>query len=265
MRLLLSLIMLNTLSFIVARIIWWLRDDLSAKIIMPRKKLQSEDEKEIIFLAAGNLAQPEKAFEFLRPVFERKPYAFLQFKMIGWDSRATAKAIIDESIKSGKNVTLWTISVGDHVGRYLEGYFFGQQEFKRGGTRIYAVNPCPTRRALRAGLRGLLMIAAPILWVIAHLLGWLSIVPFIPATGGKYSLILLADQYMGIAYDMCPKNTSQTQGIILSTQDELLDNEFLEKGYFTCIKIVYVSTRHGDTVGMSHEYLRGAKELLEEP
>lgn len=257
MRILFALLGLNALSFIVTRMVWWIRDDLSAKIVIPRKKLRTEDDNKIIFLSAGNLAQPKKAFQFLKPILRREQCAFLEFKMIGWSPRSTTKAIVEEITSSGCEATLWTISVGDHVGRYL-----GTYSCRKFPMQTYAINPCPERKALRHGLGGLLMIVAPILWTLAHLLGWLSIIPIIPATGGKYSLILLADQYMVVAYDTPEKNTARTHGVILSSQDELLDNNFLEK-YFKNTKIVYVSTHHGDTVGMANRYLRGA-ELLKE-
>ncbi len=127
----------------------------------------------------------------------------------------------------------------------------------------YTINPCSNRRALRSELRILLAAAAPVFWAICHILGWVSVIPFIPATGGKYSLILLADQYMVIAFDKPPLYTSRTRGMVLSVADELLDNNYLEQEAFVGVKVVRVPTNHGDTVGMAYEYLRGVEKLLE--
>lgn len=254
-EILLCILAINCASFIAARIWWRLTGRLSAEIIMPRRKFRIEGENEVIFLSAGNLAQPRKAFEFLHPQLKRKQFAFLKFKMIGWSALETAKAVA-RAVGPDDQVTVYAISVGDHVARYLETSPIREQ------VQIYTINPCPHRRALRKELRVLLMIAAPIFWVLCHLLGWLSIIPFIPATGGKYSLILLADQYMAISFDMPPIYTSQTRGVILSTADELLDNDYLER-VFAGRKVIEIPTHHGDTVGAATEYLYGVEKLLE--
>lgn len=235
------------------RIWWYLTGKLSAEIVMPHNRLQTENE--VIFLSAGNLAQPWKAFQFMQSVLRGTQYAFLRFRMIGWSARATAKAVA-QTTRSYDRATMYAISVGDHVARHIESLPIS------GRFQIYTINPCPNRRALRSSLRFLLTVSAPILWVFCHLIGWLSIIPLIPATGGKYSLVLLADQYVTIAFDTPPLHTSRTKGVILSTMDELLDNGYLRQT-FADNKITNVPTRHGDTVGMDSEYLRGVEELLE--
>lgn len=214
-----------------------------------------KDENEMIFLSAGNLAQPREAFRFLRSILKRKQFAFLKFKMIGWSALETAKAVT-RAVGPDDQVTVYAISVGDHVARYLEVSAISDR------LEVYTINPCSNCRALRQGLRILLTIAAPIFWVICHMLGWVSIIPFIPATGRKYSLILLADQYMVIAFDKPPLHTSRTRGVVLSATDELLDNNYLEQEAFVGVRVARVPTRHGDTVGRGYEYLRGIKKLL---
>lgn len=258
MRIFIAALMINALSFMVMRVYWRLTGKLSAEIVFPRQKFRTEDEGEVIFLSAGNLAQPRKAFEFLYSKLKRKQYAFLEFKMIGWSARETAKAIT-KAVWPGNRVTMYAISVGDHVARYLD------ESPALTQLQIYTINPCPCRRAVRKELRILLTVAAPIFWALCHMIGWLSVIPFIPATGGKYSLVLLADQYMTIAFDKPPIiYAPHTQGVVLSAADELLDNDYLEQ-VFADQKIARVPTHHGDTVGMAFEYLRGVEKLLELP
>ncbi len=101
---------INCVSFVIARIWWRLTGRLSAEIIVPRRKFRVEGENEIIFLSAGNLAQPREAFRFLRPILKRKQFAFLKFKMIGWSALETAKAIA-QAVGPDDQVTVYAISV----------------------------------------------------------------------------------------------------------------------------------------------------------
>jgi len=253
MKILLMILLGNAASFIVMRAWWQESGSLSAKLVRMRRP-QEGDAGETVFLIAGNLAQPKAAFKFLAPQLQERRCAALCYKMIGWSALETARTIVRAAGEG--TAVVYAISLGDQVARHLETLM------PRGRLKILAINPCPSRMALRKWVRWLLTVVAPVFWVVCHLLGWLSVIPMIPATGGKYSLILLADQYMALAYGLTPWTTTRTRGVILSQHDKLLDNRYL-KSLFKKSRIIRIPTKHGDTVRAGAEYLRSVNELLD--
>lgn len=237
-------LIINAMSFVLARIFWRLTGRLSAKLEASWTKRPGRVIRgEVFVLSPGNLAQPEKAFRFLFPRLRGKRCIYLKFKMIGWSPRSTVNSVL-KAVAEADKVTVFSISLGDHIARGLEGLMI-QRELN-----ICAINPCPSRRALKIQWRWLLTIFGPVFWLLSHAIGWLSIIPFIPGTGGKYSLMLLADQYMVLVYNRAPKYCVRTKWLVLSEKDELLDNGYLSYLYKRA-RIAWTPTGHADTVGKS--------------
>lgn len=209
----------------------------------------------MIFLIAGNLNQAVAAFEFMEPLLTGRDYTFVQYRALGWSAKDTARAITQKA--SGQKITVFTISVGDHVARHLETMTWN-------GLEIYAINPCPDRKSLRPSLRLALTVVAPILEVFCHLIGWLSIIPIIPTPDAPYSLMLLADQYFALAFERTPKAIGHTEAVLISLNDELLDNCYLQWKFKKTRKIA-IETRHGDTIGAAALYLEGMEIALNPP
>ncbi len=256
---LIVLVVLNCLSFVIARIILFATSGLTARFEREMKSLRSITGT---YLIAGNLNQAWTAFQFLRP--ELHGYAtYVQFRMMGWSADTTAKQIVRDAKERGLNtVYVYTISLGDHVGRYLEQYLGDSCDLK-----IIAINPCTDVSFVRQPLRTMLKIGVPIFEVFCHGLGWLSTIPLIPTPDGKYSLILLADQYWSIAYDRPIHLTDHTIGVICSQpgdddNDGLLENAAIRE-YFqsenTCI--VNIKTNHGTTIACGDEYLDSVRQI----
>ena len=210
--------------------------------------------KTLSYFIAGNLNQADAAFKFMEPEIGEN-CVFVQFSPKGWSAKATAKKIAhDLQWYHCRHARIFTISLGDHVARYLEKELGGIVE-------VYAVNPCPNRETLQKTWRKILCWAAPLAEIAVHGLGWLSILPIIPSFGGKYSLALLIDQYWCIYYDHPPLGTSHTCGVICSTNDTFLDNSALEKTYLDA-EIQYIDTGHSDIVNNSALYYRAICKLI---
>lgn len=250
-KIILAVLLLNTLSFIVARIWWGLSGAMAATM---RKHVEDESDKTMTYLVAGNLNQPQPAFEFL--LSEISPnYTYMEFDRWGWNAHSTADAIISDIREYGYEAKVITISVGDHVARYLEEELGDEIE-------IYSINPCSSRKALQPKWRALTSLALPV-ELLCHIIGWPTVIPFIPVKGGEsYSLITLIDQYWTMAYSKAPLRTSGTSGILLSENDEFLKNDYL-KELFDGASIVEVETSHADTIGSAEKYLEGMRGLLE--
>ncbi len=248
-----GLAIMNCMSFVLMRIRWRETGKLSGEFV---QQIGNSDSKTMDYFIAGNLNQPEAAFKFMRSEFGEN-FTYVDYNTHGWSVFDTVEKIAEDIIYHGYQARIFTISVGDHVARYLEHY----------GTRdieVYAINPCPNHTTLRRLLSLLLVIGAPLLSLLCYGLGWLSIIPVIPTVGGKYSLMLLGDQYMAIAYDLPPRAATKTIGVICSKNDELLRNEVIRQ-VFDHANIIEIDTTHGDTVGAGLEYLRGMQELLDTP
>lgn len=259
LNVLLILVGINCLSFVVARLWWYLHGTLAAKLVVRESTSQSRTGKSA-FLIAGTLNQAEAAFEFAKPYVADRRQVYLQFKMIGWDAYATAEAIARDLVESGDVLsTIYTISVGEHVAYHLRNL----QNSGEPSTRLnfISINPCPTRDAVQKRWRWMLVAGTPVFELVCHALGWISIVPVIPTAGGKFSLMTLADQFWATTYDDVSHMPIPTVSkVVLSSEDELLDNDFLRE-YLQNAEIVLIPTHHGDTIGAAEHYIEAMEKL----
>lgn len=250
-KLVFCVLWVNALTFIVARVWWKWHGDLAADLEYEDDEI---DDEVRTYLIAGNLNQPRKAFEFLGDLLTG-PRAYARFQMRGFSAKDTADAIIDDiAWDSVKKAQIYTISLGDHVARHLETDL-------ESGVLVYAINPCPWFLMLKTHWLILLTIMGPLLEIFCHALGWLSIIPIIPTVGGRYSLVLLADQYITMVYDLPHNHTDQTLGVCLSVHDEFLNNQNVRR-YFPLAKTEIVDCGHGDTVGHADAYYAALQKIL---
>lgn len=268
----LILLCLNCFSFIMARIVLCLNGGTAAKF--ERAKVGKTGDA-MTYLIAGNLNQPLTAFKFLKPELSGA-LTYAQFRMMGWNAQATAENIAKEvKDRNFAKVNVYTISLGDHVGRYLEEYLGGECELQ-----IVAINPCTDVSFLRKPLDVLLKIGSPIFEAVCHGLGWLSAIPLIPAPeGNHYSLMLLADQHWSIAYDHPQHLIENTIGVICSRlklddetgkndNDGLLENAAIRSYFWRGVEaademlVITIPTSHGDTLNYDYEYLFGVQQIL---
>ena len=256
MEFIVAILLLNSLSFVLARLYWRVHGDLATEFITPDDQTPNP-ELGHVFLIAGTGNQPKPAFAFMEPDLREKGYAFtyLHYKQIGWNARVTADQLRD-AITPHEPCTLCTISVGDHVARYLERYTLPKLS-------VYAINPCPRRKTLQLKWKIALVALAPLAQIVCHLLGWLSLIPVVPSVAGKFSLMLMVDQYWSLAYDHPPRSFTHTRGVVLSRSDEFLDNDQIKREFWTA-KSLTIPSKHGDTVDNAPEYWQAMIYLKEQ-
>lgn len=266
---------INAASFTIMRLAWCSHDRLAMKRVtlgQPPGTTDQSDETERIpewfIFIAGNLNQSPAAFRRVMfegdhedeppilPVCDQR-CIFLQYRWRGFSALQTANQVLDEVfLHNVQHITVFTISLGDHVARYLE------DELEDRVT-VYAINPCPTVACMKLRWIAALTLGAPIFEILCHAFGWLSLLPIIPTVSGRYSPILLADQYWSLMYNLPPNHTEQTEGVILSLDDSLLNNKYI-KQMFHHVKPIYVSAGHGDTVGAPSAFRAAMRSLLQQ-
>ena len=247
---LIGMAIVNFASFVFMRPRWRANGRLGGELV---PHIGDPNSKLMDYVVAGNANQGWAAFGFMRSKLHSN-YTYVNYSTVGWEVTTMVEKIATDIKEHNYKARIFTISVGDHVARYLEND--GSLD-----VTAYAINPCPNCWSVKWYLMVLLFVFAPIFCLICYGLGWLSIIPFIPTVGGKYSLMLLADQYLTIVYDLPPNATTKTAGIVLSKNDQLLNNDAI-KQTFSKLKPEYVDAAHGDTVGAGSEYLRAVEKLL---
>lgn len=247
----LSALLINAMTFIIARIWWGCCGKLAATL---ETHVNNPSSKVMTYLIAGNLNQADTAFDFMASELGEN-YTFVQFSTKGWDAKATAELIAEDVWDHGYRARIFTISLGDHVARYLEAIFYETP------LEVYAINPCPNREVLKPKYKLALRYLLPIAEIACHALGWVSYLLAIPSFGGRYSIALLIDQYWSIYHDSPPFRTKCTRGVIYSTMDDFLDNSML-KMYFLQITTEYVNAGHSDIVNSANQYHDAICNLL---
>lgn len=202
------------------------------------------NDKSRYFLFAGMMNQPDKAFCFMDDLQGELNY--VMYSNFGFSPNLMAKGVscyINE-LESDEMPILIGISLGDQVvAELLDDNVMGFLPEKK----VYAINPCTGKEFLVEEEAKKISWARVPLRGFAILLGPLSFIPIIPSDGGFMSFRLLADQiyYLGSPMKLSFKNTRD--GVILSTEDEYLDNSTIMQK-FSGAKIEFVDCKHGRTM-----------------
>lgn len=212
------------------------------------------------YLIAGNVAQPEQAFQFIADDLKGE-VIYCNYQQHGWSAKHSAEEIcldiaqrVDKSNR--QTVRVYTISCEDLVARYLEDLIVPYVDLE-----IVAINPQSSPRVLKPYTKWGLKIVAPLLEIVCHGTGFLSLIPFIPSTGSWHSPILLADQWMHIAYCEPPQKTDQTLGVVLSGQDAFLVNAEVSK-YFCDTWKIEIDTPHAETKTYANMFASACERIV---
>lgn len=243
------LVLLNILSFALMRFWWLMTGQLGAKLIFSRRKPTGSQRKLVIYLTEGQ-AFSAMTFGMIKAELPDWDCAKVRYKSVGWDAKATARAIALET-RRRPQVAVFAVGVTDHVARYLEEMPIGNN------LKIYAINPCSNRQALRPKRRLCLTVATPILDMTCYLFGWISIIPLIPVVTGNFSLMLMADYYHVMVFDVPPTTVTQTCGVIVRKRP----GRYL-KQLFHDTSILRVEPQKGTLAASSADF-REIQQLLE--
>lgn len=208
------------------------------------------------YFIAGIMDQPQPVFRFIKNDIQGG-ITYVNCNRYGWSPEKIAQTIAYDISKHNYDATVYTISIGDHVARYLDNPF--NQHIK-----IVAINPCSTPKMLRLRWRILLKPVTALLVVFCMALGWLSAISLIPAINGKYSLTLLADQLTEMCFSEPRQHTNRTIGVICSQHDCFLNNQAVQD-YFAFVgedRIITLNTHHAYTVREPQLYQEAVRQIL---
>ncbi len=232
--------------------------------------------KAINYLLAGNVAQPEQAFDFLLGDLEGE-VVFCNYRQNGWSVTESTNRIFRDilvrvpwmyhdgfgMIRNSKEkflVRVYAVSCADIVARHLD----DASKFLPPSINleIIAINPASSPQLLKPYMKWGLKIVTPIMKTFCYAIGFLSCIPCIPSTGSWHSLILLTDQWMELAYSDAPHVTDSTVGAILSTQDAFLVNENVRE-YFSGVRLFEIDAGHADVQHHAVEFAGACQRAIE--
>ena len=222
----------------------------------------SQDEPVMNYFIAGMLNHPEPAFQFITS-YMKGGITYADFRNTGWTAWETAEAIEAHIYRHRyTKVRIFSISVGDHVARYLEQHYYNDDAIH---LEIIAIDPCSSPTALKDSVDAAVMLGSPVVKLGCILAGWISVIPmpFLKTPGDNYSLFLLSSQITQIADCSTPGFTDHTIGVVLSEQDEFLDGDALHEYFETCPVITIPECRHGDTIGNAEAYRQAVIGVLQ--
>ena len=189
----------------------------------------------LAFVVGGFMDKPENAMKYI----DLPDYQIVAITNDNFGFRISQYRDILDKYASNKDVAIG-ISIG------------AKAVVESNAKNQILINPCTDPYALYKESFWPAKIFAPILQFLSFILGWLSFIPFIRGNDGYYSLAFFADQLWAIGYGWPEPSTESNIGIIISTDDEFLDNrviiEDFEQEALENSTIVEINTEHA-TIG----------------
>lgn len=184
------------------------------------------------WLVAGLQNQPKTAYRYIS--IEGYEKAYMEYSYLGFCPKAAARQI-EDIVKT--NDIVCGVSVGAKPIEYTENL---------GTIRVILINPCSHPKALRPEFYYLTRCLSPLAEVISYALGWIAVIPIIPADiGVRTSIALLVDELFWIGWGD-PQSDLTDYGVVVSTEDEFLMQESLYQIY-DCADFVEIKTKHDRT------------------
>lgn len=221
-KVILVLYLINVVSYMLMRF------DYGGKLIIND---QTPTDSKKTWLIAGLQNQPQMAYRYIN--VEGYEKAYLEYSYFGFNPKAAAQQI-EEIVSKGDVVC--GISVGAKPLEYAS----------LQGARMILINPCTHPRALRSEFYYLTRCLSPIAEIMSYALGWIAVMPVIPADiGVRSSVALLVDELFWIGWGD-PQFDPTDCGVVVSTEDEFLELESLYHIYDGA-DFAEISTKHGRT------------------
>lgn len=209
------------------------------------------------YLCPGILGRAKESFEFALPcILEDEGITLVDYVNTGVDPKSVARQIVTDVEANNYRPIIISISWGDMIARCLEG------EIET--TDIISINPCTSTADLKPKIDTLVSLLTPLAIIGSFLLGWLAYAPIIKAPGKKCSIALAVSQFATLWLAKEDEEIgTDTWGLILSSEDEILDNEWLEDKYQLPVnRVEYVETTHGNTIYQGCKYQEALDYLL---
>ena len=209
-----------------------------------------EDETSVAYIIAGNSDQPSrviqgKILEYLKGNFNK--IIFLNYSWHGYDPNKFIQYAVDDiaALPEDTKITIYGISQGAQPAIAI---------CNLTGAKLVLINPSTGLKSLQSGWK-IGCIAGDIVFSAAGWFGYLPIFDKIEPNAQGYGLVTFRDQCRAVwSFKTKQPNNPELVEIIISTEDELLDNNSVIKN-FQGYKIIVIETKHADLIGSQDEYL----------
>lgn len=228
-----------------------------AKLTVARKS-----QKMMNYFIPDVMQRTKPAFDFVGFSELEGGITFVDYLNFGFNPRNIARQIKEDILANNYNARIFTIGIGDQVARHIDGTFNDRV------VNIISINPSIGMKSLQQNVRFAYVALLPMAQLVALLAGWLACFPIITASIGekKVSMSLLTDQVRFMLYNEEQTVSQDTEGLLLSKSDEVLDNEWLYEKYKKPVRTNYaiVPTRHAEVEEKPYRifYRDAVNELL---
>ena len=245
----LALLVANIISFLVFMVVAGGYPDL----VCYRKTTNNR----MVYIVAGNLGQADEASAKIVDDIVGG-ITFVNFSNYGYSPSRFTQRILEDIVKlpPDTEVVLVAISLGNgpalRVSNYLD-------------APLYAINPCLGVDFLNKPMKTACISLAVVGTPLQIGLGWLSYIPIFnlaaqPPTR-DYSIATLIDQFRAIwVFESARPNNSELARVVISDQDELLENSVISK-FFADSQIIEIDARHGSISNYPEAYRTALHEL----
>lgn len=218
------------------------------------------------YLVAGIFDHPDVSMRFLQKKYNRG-ITIVNNSNFGWSPERIAQAIVNDIEQHNYHATVYAISIGDQVARFIEEACY-LRNIPEDQIRIISLNPCPNCHMLKPHWRIIAKVCTAIIAAFTYLLGWISVIPIIPSFEHKFcSLAFISDQLLSLAAIHPPKygcSYPNTIGIVLSDNDQFLDNSQVINYFHYQTKVETIPTAHAYTVHAPHLYQAAINKILDQ-
>lgn len=208
------------------------------------------------YVIAGNLGQADEASAMIADDIVGG-VTFVNFSSFGYSPSLFRQRIQKDmdTYPEGTEFAVVAISLGNQVAQELA---------HTDGVIHYAINPCVGVRFLNPTMKVACVALAIVGTPVEIALGWLAYVPIFnvmnqPPTR-NYSVATLIGQFRAICFGVNSMIRTRLTGVVVSKQDELLDNSVVRSYYKGC-QIVEIDAKHGSINNYPEAYRDALREL----
>lgn len=192
--------------------------------------------------------------------------AIVDFDGIRWNTAVFQKSIKSFIDNSGyKEYRVFAISIGDKLIRGSSGTekipIPLPEPSVADNVKIYAINPCGSAEIVQSRLSKPLRVTLPVIGLAISSLGPLSDLRIIPIDSVRHSLTELFTQGWATIYEYSAYRIGAESQVILSEDDEFINNNVVKEEIDDSVKYVYVPGPHSQLVGYKDDYVAALKEF----
>lgn len=231
---------------------------------------QIGSKRTVNYFVAGMFCQPLRAFAFMLdlPIFADDTIKLLPYSQRRAHFSKMADVILEDVAENHyQKVRIFAISVGAIVPYYIGERMAKKRSKDEFELECYLINPCQTAQFLKPKVRRCLLMTYPLMVLLVIILGPLSFVSIIPASGERFSVALAVSQVEQYLFrtSISAGHRQYVKVVMMSRLDEFLENCSIHAFYARRPLKYLDEIKHSDTIGAATAYLKAMEEALANP